>query len=240
MSTNYVLESSSRELFSSVVRQRTKDNFFCLTDLMKIFEENRAIYGWSQNRITDVLLTDKAIERIYYSYSDTNFVKVDFPTFMEMCKKDGLVKVLKNFKLYQTTGKGENRIVYADAYIWMYCAMELNPMIYGRALKWITDTLILNRLEASDNYKPMNEAIKKALDIPKEKFYIYVNVAKSINNIVFGYHETGMRNKASKEDLSKVRDIEIFITNFANLGFLKEYEDLEVIFSKYETKNKTT
>jgi hypothetical protein len=240
MSTNYVLESSSRELFSSVVRQRTKDNFFCLTDLMKIFEENRAIYGWSQNRIVDILSRDKAIERIYYSYSDTIFVNVCFHTFMEMCEKDGLVKVLKNFKLYQTTGKGENRIVYADAYIWMYCAMELNPMIYGKALKWITDTLILNRLEASDNYKPMNEAIKKALDIPKEKFYIYVNVAKSINNIVFGYHETGMRNKASKEDLSKVRDIEIFITNFANLGFLKEYEDLEVIFSKYKTKNKTT
>ena len=156
---NFILQSKSRKIFNQNIRQRTKDSFLCISDLTNTFGNNSQIYGWSQNQIVDILLRDKAAERIYYILEDSYFINVGKSTFTEMCKKDGLIKVLENFKLYQTTGKAENKVTFADPYIWLYCAMELNPMIYSKAVKWLEDDLVIHRLEDAVNSMELNPMI---------------------------------------------------------------------------------
>lgn len=95
--------------------------------------------------------------------------------------------------------------------------MELNPMIYAKVVVWLTDTLIFDRIEAGNEYKPMNQAINKIIKSPDYRKY-----AKAINEKVFGNHLTGMRNLASANELKKITKIEQFITQGITIGMIKE------------------
>jgi len=79
---------------------------------------------------------------------------------------------------------------------------------YGKVIKWVSDSLIFDRVEAGSEYLPMNAAIKSVVEKPN-----YSNYAMAINEKVFGTHQTGMRNLASAKELRKIADIEKFITN---------------------------
>lgn len=208
MKSNIILKSEDRNLFGITIRQNTKEQFLSVSDLQKAYDKARWQHGWSDKRISDILSSQAVKERIYYILKERDLIKAEISVFIDMAEKEGITKVMKGLGVYKTTGRGENKTVMADPYIWVLLAMELNPMIYAKVIIWLTDTLVFDRIEAGGEYLPMNAAIKELLITPDYKCY-----AKAINERVFGTHQSGMRNLASAKELRKIADIEKFITN---------------------------
>ena len=221
MKTSVVLHSVDREIFGISIRQNTKEQFLSVSDLQKVYEKARWQYGWTEKRINDMLGWSATKERIFYLLSERGIIKTSLSVFMEMVEKEGVTRVLKGLGVYKTTGRGSDKSVMCDPYIWMLLAMELNPMLYAKVIIWLTDTLIFDRVEAGTEFKPMNTSIKSVVINPD-----YPKYAKLINTRVFGQHKTGMRNIASAKELRKIADIEKFVINGVNLGWLKN--DLEI------------
>jgi hypothetical protein len=156
-------------------------------------------------------------ERVYYLLQNQGIIKTSILGFMEMVEKEGIAKVLKGLGVYKTTGARQSKVTFANPYIWILLAMELNPMIYAAVVTWLTDTLIFDRIEAGDEFRPMNNAIKKIIPNPDYKKY-----AIAINERVFGKHLTGMRNLASAQELKKITKIEQFISQGINMNMIKD------------------
>ena len=232
MLTNVTMKSENdRELFGVVIRQNTKDSMLSLTDLQEAYTRARIQNGWSNKaHITDIINQKENAERIYYVLFEQHFINTDFSDFMEMVQKDGMVKVLKQFGVYKTTGRGENKQSVCNPYIWVLVAMELNPMLYAKVVTWLTDKLILNRIEAGNFYKSLSGALYK---IPNPN---YSEIAKSLNVKVFGKHETGIRNKGSQKQLSELARVEDNIAYCINKGFYKTNDDIIQAINEFEVK----
>jgi hypothetical protein len=166
MKSNVVLESTDRELFGITIKQSTKDTFLSVSDLQKAYEVARWQYGWSDHRISDIMQTEAFKERVFYILENQGIIKTGFPAFMQMVEKEGIAKVLKGLNVYKTTGARETKSTYANPYIWILLAMELNPMIYAKVIIWLTDSLIFDRIDAGSEYKPMNIAINSIVKNP--------------------------------------------------------------------------
>lgn len=227
MKTNVVLASSDRELFGVTIRQNTKGEFLSVTDLQKAYEKGRWMYGWSGQTINQLMLTDELAKKCYGVLLECDFIKCDMSKFMEMVKNESLITVLKRLGVYKVTGRGGNKQVMAHPYIWMSIAIELNYVLYGKVIKWLTDTLVFDRIDAGTEYMPMNTAIKTIVPNPD-----YAKYARMINIKVFDKHLTGMRNLASAKELKKIADIEKIVTQAVEMGWIRNEADLTNYLSK--------
>lgn len=217
MESNIIMNSKDRELFGITIKQETKSGFLSVSELQKAYEIARWQYGWSERNVKNIMQTDDFKERVFYLLQNQGYIKVSILTFMEMVDKEGIAKVLKGLGVYKTTGARHSKVTFANPYIWILLAMELNPMIYAAVVTWLTDTLIFDRIEAGDEFRPMNNAIKKIIPNPDYKKY-----AIAINQRVFGKHLTGMRNLASAQELRKITKIEQFISQGINMSMIKD------------------
>lgn len=221
MKTNVVLESSDRELFGVTIRQNTKGEFLSVTDLQKAYEKGKWMYGWSGQTVNQLLMTDDVAKKCFGVLSECDLIKCNFLKFMEMVKNESLVNVLKGLGLYKVTGRGENKQVMAHPYVWFTIAIELNYILYGKTVKWLADSLIFDRIEAGNEYRPMNASIRSIIKEPDYPAY-----ARAINTKVFGQHVTGMRNIASAKELRKIADIEKFVINIIQQGLVKTEQQI--------------
>jgi hypothetical protein len=217
MESNIIMKSKDRELFGIVIKQETKTGFLSVSELQKAYEVARWQYGWSDRKVADIMQTTEFKERVYYLLHNQGVIKTNILGFMEMVENEGIAKVLKGLGVYKTTGARQSKVTFANPYIWILLAMELNPMIYAAVVTWLTDTLIFDRIEAGDEFRPMNNAIKKIIPNPDYKKY-----AIAINERVFGKHLTGMRNLASSQELRKITKIEQFISQGINMNMIKD------------------
>lgn len=229
METNIVMKSKDRDLFGIVIKQETKTGFLSISELQKAYEVARWQYGWSDRKVADIMQTKEFKERVFYLLKQQGFIKTDLLGFIEMAEKEGVAKVLKGLQVYKTTGARENKVTFANPYIWILLAMELNPMIYATVVTWLTDSLIFDRIEAGDEFKPMNNAIKTIVSNPDYKKY-----AIAINEKVFGKHLTGMRNLASSQELRKITKIEQFISQGINMAMIKNDNQIMYAISNFQ------
>lgn len=222
MKTNQILKSESRNLFGIHVRQESKTGHLNLSDLQKAYNQCRAEYGWSDKKIDDVLRGKDNLERIYYllekkgvdfSFIDES-IKPRICGFTELCENEGITKVLKSIGVYKTSGRGENKAVWCDPYIWVLVAMEMNPMLYARTVIWLSDGLITFRNLAGDNYKIMSKAVAENIGNEPEDFRIE---AKMINEVVTGSKKTD-RNTLSESDLDIMSKCEKINATFIQKG----------------------
>jgi hypothetical protein len=216
MKTNVILSSTDRELFGVTVRQNTKNQMLSITDLLKAYEVGRFEHGWGSKDLNTLMRTDDFQKRVYFLLKERRLVKTSFDGFTINMKKDGIIGTFKKLGVWKSTGGYKNKMVVADPYIWVLIAMELNPLLYAKVVIWLTDTLIFDRIEAGDEYRPMNKAISKIIKTPN-----YSRYAMAINKRVFGQHERGIRQLASSKQLRKISDIEKFITNTIEMGMIK-------------------
>lgn len=228
METSVIMKSQDRELFGVVIRQETKTGFLSVSELQKAYESARWQYGWGDKRISDIMQTDAFKERSYYLLQNQGIIKTSFTVFMEMVNNEGIARVLKGLKVYKTTGARDTKATFSNPYIWILLAMELNPMIYAKVVMWITDSLIFDRIEAGDEYRPMNTAIKKIIPNPN-----YSKYSIAINEKVFGRHLTGMRNLATAGELRKITKIEQFINQGISIGMIKNDEQIMYAIDKF-------
>lgn len=228
MKTNVTMKSTDREVFGIKVRQETKNGFMSITDLQQAYEKARWIHGWNDRRINDILQYEPVQLKVYHLLNERDLIKTGVPAFTELVKNQGVVGVLKDLGVWKTTGRGENRNVICDQYIWTLLAMELNPMLYAKVIIWLTDTLIFDRMDAGSKFLPMNSAICRLLERPD-----YPKYATEINLRVFGKHFGGMRNLANAKELRLISEIENTVTKAIEHGWVKTEEEILKLIRTY-------
>lgn len=230
MKTNVTMLSKDRNLLGHVIPQDTKTGFLSLTHLQEAYAHLRIEHGWSDRRIEHIFTNTQIAERVFYILEKQGFIKTGFPAFMEQVNNQSLVKVLKSLGVYKTTGARDSRRVACNPYIWVLVAMELNPVMYAEVVTWLTDKLILNRIEAGDRHNELMRAICKFKD--KD----FSEVAKGVNWIVFNRHELGIRNTATSEELKEVDTIQKSLAFSVDMGFINSQKELMDVMRKMWVK----
>lgn len=220
MKTNVVMHSPDRELFGVKIRQESKTGHLNLSDLQAAYAVAQVRHGWGQRDTYEVLRSTTNAERVFYVLEKRQLVKPEISGFMEDVEKQGLTKMLKAAGAYRTTGKGVNRSTWCDPYIWVLIAMELNPMLYAQTVIWLTDGLLLNRIEAGNMYRGLSSAIARFPDTD------FVSTARALNLVVFGKHENGIRQAATAAQLKELAALEENMAFSINMGFINSHAQL--------------
>lgn len=195
LKTNQVL---TRKMGDFDVFQRTKDGMFNATTLLKQWNENtgsqKQMIHFTENKNTE------------------EFVKV-------LISKEDLKE--RNSVLIQSRGK--NGGTWMHPFLFIDFAMWINPEFKYDVIKFVYDELIKYRVDAGIEYKEVGRVISSIVD----KSFIATamsNVSKAINHIVFGGHESGIRNKQGCESkMRKLLDIEKNIVMLIDCGFVNPY-----------------
>lgn len=228
MKTNIVLKSSSRDLFGITIRQETKTGFLNLSDLQESFTRKRISEGWDEKRIDHILNYKDNHERIYYLLKEQGVIIPTVTGFIEEVDSQGIAKTLKKYGFYKTTGARNTKTTWCNPYIFTLIALELHPEFYAKVVVWITDQLIINRIEAGNFYKELSASISRFKDVD------YIKIAKALNYIAFGRHEAGIRNIGTKEQLNELYELEKQMSFAINMGYVKTQDqlvdDLRVIY----------
>ena len=224
MKTNVTLSSPDRNLFGLTIKQETSTGFLSLSDLQEAYTKARVIHCWSHKEVQQIIQQKENMERVYYILFERNIINLDFSRFMEECGKIGFLKFLKKIGVYKTTGARQTKSTYCDPYIWILIAMELSPMLYAKVTMWLTDKLILNRIEAGHFYKALSKALGKFKENREQ--IDYVKLAKALNNKIFGRHETGIRNFATKDQLQKLYELESNLAFAIDMGYITKFDDV--------------
>lgn len=220
MKTNITMKSTDRKLFGVTIRQETKTQFLSVTDLQEAYTHARIQNGWSDRNVFDVLNNKNSAERMYYILKEQGLCDSDISDFMTQVSNTSAVKVLKKYGAYKTVGARTNKQTMCNPYIWMMLALDLNPALYAKVVMWLTDNLIINRIEAGDKYNALCRAISKFPDVD------YRSVAKGINYIVFNIHEAQIRDKATAEQLKEIDDLQKSLAFAVDMGYIKSMSEL--------------
>lgn len=220
MKTSVVMQSPDRELFGVKIRQESKSGHLNLSDLQAAYAVAQVQNGWARRDAYEVISTNTNAERLFYILEKRGSIKPDFSGFMEDVESQGMTKLLKAAGVYRTAGRGTNRSTWCDPYIWVLIAMELNPMLYAQTVIWLTDGLILNRIEAGNMYRGLSGAMARFPDTD------FVGAARALNLVVFGKHENGIRQAATAAQLKELAALEENMAFSINMGFINSHSEL--------------
>jgi hypothetical protein len=230
MKTNVIMKSTDRILFGSVVRQETKTGALNISDLEFIAAKRNAMSGYSIKQVGEVLARKDNIERIYYILKKQDIITLDISKFIDIIEDKGITTTLKSIGAWKTTGARHTKTSWANPYIWMLLALEMSPEIYGESVIWLSDKLIINRIEAGNMYTGLTNAISRFKD--KD----WAVMAKALNYVVFNRHEAGIRNTASQHELKELENLERQMTFAIEFGYIKTFnqfiEDLRKMWNE--------
>lgn len=125
------------------------------------------------------------------------------------------------------TKKGKTKDqVWMHPFLFIDFAMWINAEFKYDVIKFVYDQLIEYRNEAGNAYKEMSSAVARLVDKSFMPIAIQ-NVAKAVNHIVFGSHESEIRNKQAEEfKMRELFELEKDISKSINRGLIKTYEGL--------------
>lgn len=189
------------------VSQRTKDAFFNATELLK--QWNR--YSGQQKQMAHYTDNSSTEEFIKALISEERFKERDSV-------------------LIQSRGKSGG--TWMHPLLFIDFAMWLNPTFKVKVLKFVYDEMIRYRNLAGDAYPAMCRAVCSIL--PADVFQRKIkDLAKSLNIIVYGKHESEMRNKIGDETkIRELYELELQIAQWIDLGFIRDYEGLKKTLTK--------
>lgn len=209
MKTNQII---IRPMGDFKVSQRTKDGFFCATSLLAQWNEKSGM--------------KKEVSKFFEIQSTSELVKI--------------IMIRENLNTQDSTylkTRGKNGGTWMHPILFIDFAMWLNPSFKYDVIKFVYDEMIRYRNLAGDAYQSMCSAVRSILpeDVFKEKVK---DLAKSINIIVYGKHESEMRNKIGDEaKIREVYELESQIAKWINWGLIANYEQLKsVLYKMYYQK----
>lgn len=207
MKTNQIMV---RPMDDFKVTQRTKDGFFNATELLKQWNHRsgmqKDISHYFNNKATDEFVSSLISEEKLASRNSV-YVK-------------------------SKASRGENVGTWMHPLLFIDFAMWLNPAFKVKVLKFVYDEMIKFRNLAGDAYPSMCRAVRSILseDVFREKIK---DLARSLNIIVYGKHESEIRNKVADErKLRELYDLEANIARWIELGFIKDYKGLKEALTK--------
>lgn len=201
MKTNQIL--TSRELMGVVVKQRTKDEFFDIADLLRAGNIWRIQNGLGLAQLANYESTKETkefIEELRIKHGGEVWYK----------RKKGRVR---NDANEDEAGVWVHPLIMIDFALW------LNPRLKVETYSWIMDFLVKYRRDSGDSYKRMCGAL---FQYSTDRVNFYKNIAKlaKIIKVECGLREDEEWNKASEEQLKKRDRIQ---DNIAGLcGVLKD------------------
>jgi len=167
---------------------------FCLNDMAKFFPQ-KSIKAWKKNKATQELL------RI-----TSDFLNGANSTHL---------KVLSTKKGRHNSGTYAHEIIALDFAMWLDPMFKLKVILsYTQGKEDLQGWNIERTLSAKAN-KLQCEAIARAEKDPQS--HHFACEARMINEIVFGYHERDIRDKATTEQLSLIYKL----MNF-NAGYIEQ------------------
>ncbi len=106
-------------------------------------------------------------------------------------------------------------------YLFIDFAMWLNPKFKLQVIKFVYDKLIKYRHQAGDNYSQLQKAASKLKGVN------YSQIAKGLNYIVFGKHESCvLRQQATELELEELTKLEEKLAFSIDMGYIKNYNQL--------------
>lgn len=192
------------------VTQRTKDGFFNATELLK-------------------------------QWNCASGMKKEVTKFLDLDSTSELVKIIMEREDLHTqdstyvksrASRGDNAGTWMHPVLFVDFAMWINPSFKYDVIKFVYDEMIKFRNLAGDAYPSMCRAVRSILseDVFREKIK---DLARSLNIIVYGKHESEMRNKVADErKLRELYDLEANIARWIELGFIKDYKGLKGALTK--------
>nr|DAL47361.1 MAG TPA_asm: KilA protein [Caudoviricetes sp.] len=208
MKTNQIM---IRPMGDFKVSQRTKDGYFNATSLLKQWNESGM---GSKKEMHDYFRMSQTEEFIKALKLEPEFTKGNSP----------YVK--------SKASRGENAGTWLSPIMFIDFAMWLNPAFKVKVLKFVQDEMIKFRNLAGDAYPSMCKAVSSILpdDLFKQKVK---DLARSLNIIVYGKHESEMRNKIGDEaKIRELYELELQIAQWIDLGFIRDYEGLKKALTK--------
>ena len=136
------------------------------------------------------------------------------------------------YTIMERANKGDNAGTWMHPLLFIDFAMWINPSFKYDVLKFVYDEMIKFRNLAGDAYPSMCKAVSSILpdDLFKQKVK---DLAKSLNIIVYGKHESEMRNKIGDEaKIRELYELELQIAQWIDLGFIKDYNSLKSTLTK--------
>ena len=213
-----------RSMGGFTVSQRTKDGYFDGGDLLRQWN---SVKGNGQRKMDEFLLAKRTgdfIEALIAEERENglgeNSPKIDN-------------QVVKKSKVKEKGKAGRPKEeVWMHPFLFTKFAMWINPRFEVKVIRFVYDEMIQYRNLAGDAYPRMCAAVCSILprDVFKQKVR---DLAKSLNIIVYGKHESEMRNKVGDE--AKVRELyelEQQIAQWIELGFIKNYKELKQALTK--------
>lgn len=220
MKQNVTMVSKDRVLFGVTIRQDTKNGFLSVSDLQEAYCVARVNNGWANKNVNEILSGRDNTDRVYFVLKETNFINIEYSMFIKEVKETSLVKVLKKYGAYKTVGARANKNTMCNPYIFAIIAMEMSPILYAKIVIWLTDNLIINRIEAGDRYNDLCRAASKFKNVD------YAQIGRALNYVIFNQHERMLRNTATQEELKEIDDIQRSLAFAINMGYIKSFDEL--------------
>lgn len=184
MTTNQIMETRDRELNGVIIRQRTKDEFFNLNDIVFCVEESIRKYKRG--------------------------ARINFSDFIQQQNIKAFLKELENEIGCNPYIKGaKNRSGWIHPFFAIKILTHFNPKFEIQVYKWLWDYLIKNRISSGDSFNKMCGTLYKYAD-NKSKFPENIKkVAKMIQEIIC----CDDWNKASELQLKRRDELQTYITD---------------------------
>lgn len=117
--------------------------------------------------------------------------------------------------------RGKHGGTWMHPYLFIDFAMWLNPKFKYKVIQFVHDQLIEQRHSAGDMYKTLSNA---ASQLPGVN---YSQLAKGLNYIVFGRHESGtLRQHATREQLNQLSEIQNKLAFAVDMGYIHTFQQL--------------
>ncbi len=190
------------------VIQRTSDGMFNSSELLKQFNKTNK--------------TDKKLINFIQLEQTKAFIdelQSDLQTQSEI-SYDGSIEVVTEIKGRNTKSGRTPDVVWMNPYLFIKFSMWLSPRFELQVIKFVADQLIQFRHDAGDNYNGLASAVQRFRDIN------YPQLAKGLNWIVFNIHETGIRNKATQEQLKELVEVQKKLAFACDMGYIKTFDEL--------------
>lgn len=207
MKTNQLMK---RKMGEFNVTQRTKDGFFCATELLRQWNEYANL-----NRGNSPHLKQKDLKEFFYNKNTKEFIDA-------LLEEEKLsTKNLAYLKL-----RGKSGGTWMHPVLFVKFAMWLNPRFEVQVIKFVYDEMIKYRNEAGDAYNKLGSAVSK---IVRKDFIPQAmqKVGEALNWIVFNEHERNIRNQYGEEKKQReLYELERKVADLINEGFIKSYDQM--------------
>jgi len=189
-----------RKMGSFDVSQRTKDGMFNAGELLMQWNKSTG-------------MTKKVTH-----FMDLNQTKEFLQVLDNEVSRDSAYSVSKC-----KTNKDGSKIAgetWMHPYLFIDFAMWINPRFKYDVIRFVYDQLIQFRHDAGDNYRGLTKALTRFNNVN------FAQVAKGLNYIVFGLHDTDLRQKANEIQLKELTDLQNKLAFAVDMGYIRSFDEL--------------